>query len=189
MLPLVSLTCVSLAWPHAHQAALKENWKASSSQLSQQVMAPSKCFWIQMSSVTKAWKIPPWYIVSVCASGWFLLSVYYFCFRSSCFPEFDRYNTGIMISSVNSALHRSMQYCFVQVGFFVIYDGNFFFGRGRMAILMACSNSLLGSLFGFFFFNHKWRQGFWYYTVLLLQTKFLLICSFVSGAAQCQWDD
>lgn len=57
-----------------------------------------------------------------------------------------------MISSVNSALHRSMQYCFVQVGFFVIYDGNFFFGRGRMAILMACSNSLLGSLFGFFFF-------------------------------------
>lgn len=187
MLPLVSLTCVSLARPHVYQAALKENWKTSSSILSQQVMAPSKCFWIQMSSLTKAWKIPPWYIMSVCASGQFLLSVYCFCFRSSCFPEFDRYNTGIMISSANSALHRSMQYCFVQAGFFAIYDGNFFFGRGRMATLMACSNSLLGLFVCFF--NHKWRRGFWYYTVLLLQAKFILICSFVCGAAQCQWDD
>lgn len=117
MPPLVSLTCVSLARPHTCQAALKDNSKASWSQLSQQVMAPGKRFWIQMSSVTKAWKIPPWYITSVCASGWFLVSVYYFCFRSSCFPEFDRYNTGITISSANSTLDMRMQYCSLLAGF------------------------------------------------------------------------
>lgn len=84
-------------------------------------MAPGKCSWIQISAVTKAWKIPLWYIVSLCASGWLLQAVCDFCFTSSSFPGSDRCDTGTMTPLADCALDRSVQDCSLWPRVFLLF--------------------------------------------------------------------